>query len=163
MKSISIDRRWFLAASLISLGLTASGCRSTVLDIGEGAVASSAGQSYLAQIRSSNGLPPLSADPTLGQAALHQAEYMARSGRMAHTTGWGKDFVSRMRADGVRGAAAENVAFGDMGPEEVFSRWMNSAGHRRNMLDPAFSRFGLAYVREAANPQRRYWALVLAS
>ena len=88
---------------------------------------------------------------------------MARSGRMAHTTGWGKNFVSRMRADGVRGAAAENVAYGDLDPPEVFSRWMNSAGHRRNMLDPAFSRFGLAYVREAENPKRRYWALVLAS
>lgn len=145
------------------LGLAAAGCRSTVLEVGEGAGASAAGQSALAQIRSSNGLPPLAADPALEQAALHQAGYMARSGRMAHTTGWGKNFVSRMRADGVRGAAAENVAYGDMDPPEVFSRWMNSAGHRRNMLDPAFSRFGLAYVREAANPQRRYWALVLAS
>ncbi len=163
MRSISVDRRWFISASFASLGLAAAGCRCTALDIGEGAVASAAGQSYLAQIRSSNGLPPISADPTLGQAALHQAEYMARSGRMKHTTGWGKDFVSRMRADGVRGAAAENVAFGDMDAEEVFSRWMNSAGHRRNMLDPAFSRFGLAFVREAANPKRRYWALVLAS
>lgn len=145
------------------LGLAAAGCRSTVQEVGEGAGASVAGQSVLAQIRSSNGLPPLVVDQTLEQAALHQAGYMARSGRMAHTTGWGKDFVSRMRADGVRGAAAENIAYGDMDPPEVFSRWMNSAGHRRNMLDPAFSRFGLAYVRDAANPKRRYWALVLAS
>jgi uncharacterized protein YkwD len=163
MKSISVDRRWFISAGVTLLALVTAGCRSTVLDIGEGAGASAAGESQLAQIRSSNGLSALTADPVLEQAALHQAQYMARSGRMAHTTGWGKDFVSRMRADGVRGAAAENIAYGDMDPPEVFSRWMNSAGHRRNMLDPAFSRFGLAYVREAANPQRRYWALVLAS
>jgi uncharacterized protein YkwD len=163
MKSISIDRRWFLRAGAAALVLPALGCRSTVLEVGEGAGASAAGQSALAQIRSSNGLSPLSADPTLEQAALHQAGYMARSGRMAHTTGWGKDFVSRMRADGVRGAAAENIAYGDMEPAELFSRWMGSSGHRRNMLDPAFSRFGLAYVREAENPKRRYWALVLAS
>ena len=59
--------------------------------------------------------------------------------------------------------AAENVAFGDIDVDELFLRWMNSSGHRRNMLDPRFTRYGLAYVREGNGSNRRYWALVLAS
>jgi uncharacterized protein YkwD len=39
--------------------------------------------------------------------------------------------------------------------------WMNSSGHRRNMLDPRFRRFGLASASASGSPER-YWALVLA-
>jgi uncharacterized protein YkwD len=138
-----------------------AGCQSAI-NTGDGSGASAAGASYLARIRSTNNLAALSADPTLERAALQQAGYMAKSGRMTHSTGWGKGFATRTKENGIGGAAAENIAHGDIDPEELFSRWMNSAGHRRNMLDPRFTRYGLAYVREA-HSSRRYWALVLAS
>lgn len=154
------DRRWLIKAGSASLVLSLTACQS-VLDVGEMAADGTTGETYLATIRSEHGLPPLRSDPMLEKAALQQAAYMAQSGRMDHTTGWGKDFATRMRANGIDGAAAENIAYGGMAPDELFTRWMNSPGHRRNMLDPRFSRFGLAYAREASDARRRYWALVL--
>jgi uncharacterized protein YkwD len=163
MSSVRISRRGVLAtggAFVAALPLAA--CQSTRSN-GGGAGASASGASYLAKIRASNNLPGLSADSTLERAAIEQAGYMAGSGRMDHTTGWGKDFAARMKDNGIGGAAAENIAVGDIELEELFSRWMNSSGHRRNMLDPRFTRFGLAYAREGNGSNRRYWALVLAS
>lgn len=155
------DRRWLIKAGSASLFLSLTACRSTSFDVAELAGAGKSGETYLAAIRSEYGLPPLRSDTRLEKAALQQANLMARSGRMAHTTGWGKDFATRMKTNGVEGAAAENIAYGAMEPAELFTRWMNSSGHRRNMLDPRFSRFGLAYAREAKDDRRRYWALVL--
>ena len=83
---------------------------------------------------------------------------MARAGKMTHTTGYGRDFASRMERTEINGAAAENIAHGGMSLEKLFDMWMHSEGHRRNMLDPRFSRFGLASAGEGRD---RYWALVL--
>lgn len=149
-------------AGSASLALSLTACQS-VLDIGLGGVETVTGETSLAEIRSSHGLPELRADAQLEKAALQQATYMARSGRMQHRTGWGKDFVSRMKENDIHGAAAENIAYGAMSPGRLFAMWMNSAGHRRNMLDRRFTRFGLGYVYEAGGGKRRYWALVLAS
>jgi uncharacterized protein YkwD len=129
---------------------------------GESAGASSAGVPYLAEIRATYDLPALSYDPILEETALDQATNMARRGRMTHTTGWGKDFASRIHGKGIYVAAAENVAYGRMDLDELFGAWMKSQGHRENILDPRFSRFGLAYVRDSAGSERRYWALVVA-
>lgn len=124
-----------------------------------GGGASASGVAYLTEIRTSHGLPPLAYDAKLEKAALQQAAYMARSGRMEHTTGWGKDFARRMKKNGVDAPAAENIAQGRMDMEKLFSMWMNSSGHRKNMLDPRFNRFGLAYAGEADG--RKYWALIV--
>lgn len=155
-----VDRRWLIKTGSASLLLSLTACQS-VFDVGEMAADGKTGEHFLQTIRTEHGLPPLHSDPLLEKAALQQAAYMAQSGRMKHTTGWGKDFATRMRANGIEGAAAENIAYGRMAPDELFTRWMNSPGHRRNMLDPQFSRFGLAYAREAKEARRRYWALVL--
>lgn len=137
------------------------GCQlMSVLDIGsEGTGVSSAGISHLEEIRQSNGLSSMRADSELERAARRQASYMASAGRMAHDTGRGRDFVSRMRRDNVAPAAAENIAHGRMSVPRLFAMWMASEGHRSNMLDPRFERFGLAYA-EGENG-RRYWALVM--
>lgn len=157
------SRRNFLLAGSAVLLLPLVACSTTSNDSVRASVSMSDGQDHLARIRSEYGLTPLAADAELGRAALQQAKYMATSGRMNHTTGWGKDFASRVRGNQIRGAAAENIAYGRMGPDELFTRWMNSAGHRRNMLDSRFSRFGLAHAEDPQSPERRYWALVLGS
>ncbi|MGF7009362.1 CAP domain-containing protein [Aminobacter sp. BE322] len=148
------------ATALGGLMLLAA-CQTGANMAGDGAGASTTGVAYLQTIRSEYGLPPLQPDATLERAALQQAAFMASSGKMEHTTGWGRDFAARMNDNGVAGAAAENIAHGGMEPAKLFSMWMNSEGHRRNMLDPRFSKFGLAYVREAKGSDKRYWALVL--
>lgn len=141
--------------------LLLAACQTSSLP-GGGAGASAAALSHLAKIRTGHGLPALASDPQLERAALRQAGYMAQAAQMDHTTGWGKTFATRMKDDGIEGAAAENIAHGRMGLDELFAMWMASQGHRRNMLDPRFGRFGLAYVRDGSGSQQRYWALVLA-
>ena len=124
---------------------------------GDGASASAA--SRLAAIRSAHGLGALRPDPGLERAARRQAAYMAASGRMVHDTGYGRDFASRMSNTRTNGAAAENIARGAMSLDRLFDMWMNSAGHRTNILDPRFTRFGLASSGEGRD---RYWSLVLS-
>jgi uncharacterized protein YkwD len=140
-------------------GLLALAACGSVHPTGEGRSLSAG--THLAGIRSENGLPTLTSDPVLEQAALQQAGYMAQTGKMTHTTRLGRDFASRVRGYQIEGAAAENIASGQKDLGDLFKAWMNSSGHRRNMLDPRFSRYGLAYVTDG-NSNRRYWALVLA-
>ena len=152
------------AVALMAL-LFAAGCQNNVFSMvapkggGEGVGASATGEMYLASIRSDHGLPSLSPDEKLEKAAAQQATYMARAAEMTHRTGWRKDFATRMKENGVEGAAAENVAYGAMDPEKLFKMWMDSKGHRRNMLDPRFAHYGLASAEDGQG--RKYWALVL--
>lgn len=152
--------RRVLLAGLASAGAVALyGCGS-IRATGDSGGASAAGSRYLADIRSAHGLTGLSPDRRLEQAALEQSAFMARYARMAHDTGSGRDFATRMKRYGI-GTAAENLAHGRFGMDRLFEMWMASTGHRTNMLNPDFGRFGLAYTYDAAG-ERRYWALVLA-
>lgn len=121
--------------------------------------ASVAAIAHVREARASAGLPALAPDDRLEKAAARQAGYMARSGKMEHTTGLGRDFAARMKQDGVAAPAAENLAHGRMELERLFSMWMASPGHRRNMLDPRFAHYGLAHAADGDG--QRYWALVL--
>ena len=146
-----------LAAGLAAFLLVACG---TVRETGPGAGVSSSAASTVAQLRKENGVEPLKADATLEKAALRQAGYMARSGKMEHTTGIGRDFASRMKKDDIHGLRAENIAYGAFDTSRVLDVWMHSPPHRKNMLDRRIKRFGLAYVSDGKG--RRYWAMVLA-
>ena len=152
-----LNRRLFLALFGVS---ALAGCAS-VPGIGDSGTDAASGKAHLGKIRSSYGLPPLVADARLERAALEQSGFMARSGRMVHDTGWRRDFATRMKRNGINGTAAENLAHGAFGPDRMFQMWMDSPGHRANMLNPDFSRFGLAYSQEAGG-KRRFWTLVLA-
>jgi uncharacterized protein YkwD len=154
------DRRTVLRLAGLGALLALSACGS-LRPVGGGAGASASASSIINGYRAANGLPPLAQDGQLEQAALQQAGYMAGAGRMEHTTGWGKDFASRVRKNDITGAAAENIAEGRMDLSRLFSMWMKSPPHRRNMLDERFTRFGLAYVRDGKKADWRYWALVL--
>ncbi len=138
-----------------------SGCQSISLLSIDGAGANASAEEHLAAIRRSAGLSILSPDAQLEKAARQQAEFMAATGKMVHTTARGRDFLTRVRGNGIEGAAAENIAHGRFGLDGLFSAWVNSPPHRRNMLDKRFTRFGLASAK-AGGGDRRYWALVLA-
>lgn len=112
-------------------------------------------------IRRKNGLSQMATDPKLEQAALYQAKRMAAHGKIGHNIGWGNGFVARLKQAGIRGPAAENVASGQKNTEAVFQAWMNSPGHRKNMLDPVFNRYGLAWATPENRPNYIYWAMVL--
>lgn len=130
-----------------------------------GCAAGPSGEAYrgptsLAGIRAENSLSALNADGDLEAAAAEQARMMARAGAMSHSAG--QSFSQRMRGRTTNGGAAENIAHGKFGTDELFRRWMESPPHRRNMLNPSFSRYGLASAPDPRGGGRRYWALVLA-
>lgn len=112
-------------------------------------------------IRRANGLSLMATDARLEEAALYQARRMASFGKIGHSVGWGNGFVARLRKAGIRGPAAENVAAGQSDTQAVFDAWMKSPGHRKNMLDPTFSHYGLAWATPEDKPNRIYWAMML--
>lgn len=158
-----LSRRSFLSFAAVTVVSPLVACQTVTRTPGKSAGASASASSNVQAIRSASGLGGLSADPALERAALQQAVYMATAGRMSHTTSWGRSFSSRVRDNEIHGLAAENIALGRMDINELFARWMASPPHRRNMLDPQFTRFGLAYAESSNGSTERYWALVLAA
>lgn len=149
-----------MTLAALAMMLVLSGCQTFSLLKVDGAGPGASAEEHLAAIRKGAGLPPLASDRELEKAARQQAEFMAATGKMVHTTARGRDFLTRVRGQGIEVAAAENIAYGRFGLDGLFEAWVNSPGHRRNMLDPRFSRFGLASARGEGD--RRYWALIVA-
>ncbi len=163
MTETTIDRRRLLILGGGALALVPfAGCMSRGPS-GDSVRMTRDGAPLFADIRSSNSLGAIRGDRDLETAAVVQAGYMAQAGRMAHETGIGRSFRTRMGSVKTNGAAAENLARGRMDLVRVMDIWMNSPGHRRNMLDPKFARFGLGYVTDPRDPAQRYWAMVLAA
>ena len=97
--------------------------------------------------RTRHGLPPLSADPPLTTAAqAHSADMVARS-FYAHTAPDGSEPWDRAAAAGsTRRSIGENIACGQRSPAEVVEGWMNSPGHRANILKPGFTHIGIGFA-----------------
>jgi uncharacterized protein YkwD len=101
--------------------------------------------------RASHGLSQLRTDGTLAALASEHAADMARRDSLDHS--------GFMTHRGPRGARAENVAYGCKETTCVIQQWVNSSGHRRNMLIPSLTRYGLA---SATSPSgRKYWTLLV--
>ncbi len=160
--SFEISRRRFISLAAVATLLPVAACQ-TMGPAGNGTGASGSASTNIDNIRKANGLSLLASDSTLEKAAGQQAVYMAKAGRMAHNTGWGKSFEARVQDNEIHGAAAENIAMGRMDIDRLFAMWMASPPHRRNMLDARFNRYGLAYAEAKGGGGERYWALVLAS
>jgi uncharacterized protein YkwD len=111
--------------------------------------------------RSRAGVLPLRAEGRLMKAAQLQAEQMASLGRLDHVLKDGpypapKD---RLAAVGYKWQAfAENIAFGQRGPEAVTESWMRSKGHRANMLNGSYTELGTGYAVAAGG--RTYFVQV---
>ena len=101
--------------------------------------------------RASHGLSQLSTDGTLTALASEHAADMARRDSLDHD--------GFMTNRGPRGARAENVAYGCKDPACVVQQWVNSSGHRRNMLIPGLTRYGLASATSASG--KTYWTLLV--
>jgi uncharacterized protein YkwD len=101
--------------------------------------------------RTRRGLRPLSYNTRLGQAAQNHASDMVRRHYFSHVTPGGSTLVDRIRRTGYFVGArwwtvGENIAWGSGGyatPSSIVRAWMNSSGHRRNILSPGFRETGL--------------------
>lgn len=95
--------------------------------------------------RSQNGYAALVEDGALSDAAAVRAREIARS--FSHTCPSGASFSSALSESGVSYLrAGENIASGQKSASEVVNAWMNSPGHRANILNSSYSRIGSASV-----------------
>lgn len=96
--------------------------------------------------RQKAGLQPLQADSKLMNSARQKSTDMAKNNYFSHTSPtYGSPF-DQMKANGVSyRSAAENIAMGQRSAEEVVKGWMNSPGHRQNILTPDFTHIGIGY------------------
>jgi uncharacterized protein YkwD len=95
-------------------------------------------------------------DDRLAAEARRHTTDMARRGFFNHTNPDGRDPFDRLRVAGVRfRAAAENIAMGQPTGRDVYEGWIESPGHRRNIENCTYARFGIGLY------QRR-WTLLLA-
>lgn len=81
--------------------------------------------------RARYGLPALKVDEKLMKSARQHGSWMARSRQLVHT----------------RQNVAENIAMGQSSSKEAVRDWMNSSGHRRNILNGSYRRIGAAAYR----------------
>ncbi|MBV7699782.1 CAP domain-containing protein [Streptomyces sp. TRM70350] len=97
--------------------------------------------------RAHAGLPPLGPDPVLaGAAQAHSADMVARD-FYSHTAPDGRQPWDRAAAAGsTRRSIGENIACGQRSPTEVVTGWMNSPGHRANILKPGFTHIGIGFA-----------------
>ncbi|MFM9588433.1 CAP domain-containing protein [Streptomyces scabiei] len=97
--------------------------------------------------RAGAGLPPLSPDARLTAAAqAHSADMVARA-FYAHTSPDGDEPWHRAAAAGsTHRSVGENIACGQRSAAEVMRGWMDSPGHRANILKPGFTHIGVGFV-----------------
>ena len=110
-------------------------------------------------VRAKNGLPPLRRQENLQSAAQWMGMDMARAGYFSHTDSQNRGIDPRLPDLGYihYQAIGENLAGGQKTPEQVVTDWMNSPGHRANLLSPHFREIGVSYLVKPNSPLRRYW------
>mgnify|MGYP005769924777 CR=1 FL=1 len=95
--------------------------------------------------RAKHGLSALKVDAKVQQAALVRAKETAQS--FSHTRPNGSSFSTALTEAGVSyRRAGENIAYGQSTPQQVMNAWMNSSGHRANILNENFTTIGVGYT-----------------
>jgi len=101
---------------------------------------------YTNAIRQQQGCGPLRLDSALVEAAGKHASDMVRRHYLDHTNPDGQGPADRMAAAGYRGSGwGENIAAGYDSAQKVVAAWMNSEGHRQNILNCRFTSIGIGY------------------
>lgn len=106
--------------------------------------------------RSKRGLAPLKQNWQLSRVARYKSQDMINKGYFSHTSPtYGSPF-QMMEAFGVKfTAAGENIAYGQKTPSEVMNAWMNSPGHRSNILSSSYQEIGVGLAKDKSG--RSYW------
>lgn len=106
------------------------------------------------QERTKAGLNAVTLDQKIASAALVRAKEIETS--FSHIRPNGSKFGTALTEQGVTfKSAGENIAWGQKSPEAVMQAWMNSEGHRANILNKNFTKIGVGYYQNAAG--RNFW------
>lgn len=105
------------------------------------------------EIRTENGLKPLKTNWELSRIARYKSEDMSSNRYFSHTSPtYGTPF-QMIRAFGLSyRSAGENIAYGQRTPAAVVNAWMNSSGHRANILNASYTQIGVGYCASG-----NYW------
>jgi uncharacterized YkwD family protein len=99
------------------------------------------------QERAKNGLKPLALDTELSKVAREKSRDMQSKGYFSHTSPtYGSPFDMMKKFGITYRSAGENIAMGQRTPEEVVKAWMNSEGHRKNILGANYTHIGVGHV-----------------
>ena len=105
--------------------------------------------------RAENGLSALTLNSNLSAVAQKKAEDMKNNNYFSHTSPtYGSPFDMIKNAGINYKTAGENIAKGQKTAEAVFNAWMNSSGHRANILNSRFTQMGIG-VTDGSN---KYWS-----
>ena len=98
-------------------------------------------------LRQEHGLKPLSYDWELSRVARYKSQDMKDNRYFSHTSPvYGTPF-QMIKSFGISyRSAGENIARGYATPQAVVNGWMNSSGHRANILNPDYTHIGVGYV-----------------
>lgn len=101
------------------------------------------------QERANHGLAPLQIDEDLSKVAREKSRDMAANNYFSHTSPtYGSPF-DMMNQYGISySSAGENIAQGQTTPAQVVDAWMNSEGHRANILNGDYTHIGVGYVED---------------
>ncbi|WNF35280.1 CAP domain-containing protein [Bacillaceae bacterium IKA-2] len=109
--------------------------------------------------RRKNGLSDYQADVPLSNVATVKSDDMQENNYFSHTSPTHGSPFDMIRDHGVSySAAGENIAQGQSSPEQVVESWMNSEGHRENIMSENFTHIGVGY-----NKQGHYWTQMFIS
>lgn len=105
------------------------------------------------EIRTENGLKPLTTNWELSRIARYKSEDMSDNKYFSHTSPtYGTPF-QMIRAFGLSyRSSGENIAYGQRTPAAVVNAWMNSSGHRANILNASYTQIGVGYCASG-----NYW------
>ena len=108
--------------------------------------------------REKQGLPPLTLEALLTDAARAHARDMAEHETMSHDGSDGSKPFERVQRSGYRYRnTGENVAFGTFGIPGLMQIWMDSPPHKKNILEESFTEIGVGYQKGASG--RTYWCV----
>ncbi|RXT46080.1 CAP domain-containing protein [Bradyrhizobium betae] len=112
----------------------------------------------ISSFRLKHGEVRVARDSTLDRIAMDQAKAMAAKDDLSHDA---LGPFNRRVAPAGAGRAAENIAYGYDNFEKTLGQWIDSSGHRKNLLLHNASRVGIASAKNASG-KRTYWAMVIA-
>jgi len=147
------------ALSFATLGGQAAASNACTSPAGVNAMASEIAAGVNAN-RRANGQHALNYNPVLARASMQHACDMAVNSFFGHQGSNGSTVQARVRQAGYQDClVAENLAWGYPDSQQIISGWMNSPGHRSNMLHPRAYEMGIAITTGSKGPN---WVLVLA-
>lgn len=105
------------------------------------------------EIRLENGLNELTWNYSLEESASTRTYEIVNT--FEHTRPDGNDWYTAINTSFK--AAGENIAAGQSTPTQVVNEWMASPGHRENILNPNFTKMGVALYYDSNDPYEYYW------